>query len=63
MCILCNDENAYAGYMAYLDAMERQGKTAYPDEAMMAAMKASDAAEAAKRTSKSPFICDPIKND
>ncbi len=63
MCILCSDENAYAGYMAYLDAMERQGKAADPDDAMTAAMKAADAAEAARRTSKSPFICDPIKND
>lgn len=63
MCILCNDENAYAGYMVYLDAMKRQGKTADPNDAMMAAMKAADAAEAAKRASKSPFICDPIEND
>lgn len=63
MCILCSDENAYAGYMAYLDAMERQGKTADPDEAMMAAIQAADAAEASRRASKSPFICDPIKND
>ncbi len=63
MCILCSDENAYAGYMAYLDAVERQGKTADPNDAMVAAMKAADAAEAARRASKSPFICDPIEND
>ncbi|RTL50295.1 MAG: hypothetical protein EKK40_13215 [Bradyrhizobiaceae bacterium] len=63
MCILCNDENAYAGYMAYLDDMELRGKTADPGDAMTAAMKAADAAEAAKRASKSPFICDPIEND
>ena len=33
MCLLCDDEKAYQAYMNYLDAMERQGKTADPDEA------------------------------
>jgi hypothetical protein len=63
MCLLCSNQDAYAGYMAYLDAMERDGKAADPNEAMMAAMKAADAAEASKRTNQSPFICDPIEND
>ena len=31
MCLLCDDEKAYAAYMNYLDAMERQGKAADPD--------------------------------
>ena len=26
MCLLCDDEKAYAAYMNYLDAMEREGK-------------------------------------
>lgn len=63
MCLLCNNQDAYAGYMAYLDAAEREGKAADPNEAMMAAMKAADAAEASRRASKSSFICDPIQND
>ena len=32
MCLLCDDEKAYAAYMNYLDAMERQGKAADPDQ-------------------------------
>ncbi len=31
MCMLCDDEKAYQAYMNYLDAMERQGKAADPD--------------------------------
>ena len=31
MCLLCDDEAAYKAYMDYLDAMERQGKAADPD--------------------------------
>jgi len=31
MCLLCDDEKAYQAYMNYLDAMERQGKAADPD--------------------------------
>ena len=33
MCMLCDDEKAYAAYMTYLDAMARQGKAADPDKA------------------------------
>ena len=38
MCLLCDDEKAYAAYMNYLDAMERQGKVADPDKAMDAVL-------------------------
>ena len=43
MCLLCEDEKAYQAYMAYLDAMERQGKMADPDKAMDAALDALEA--------------------
>jgi hypothetical protein len=68
MCLLCDDEKAYAAYMNYLDAMERQGKAADPDKAMDAVL---DALEAADRTrikqddpandrTLSPFFCSPV---
>ena len=38
MCMLCDDEKAYAAYMNYLDAMERQGKAADPDKAIDAVL-------------------------
>ncbi len=72
MCLLCDDEKAYAAYMNYLDAMERQGKAADPDKAIDAVL---DALEANERTrpkqddpandkTLSPFFCSPInKND
>lgn len=40
MCILCNDDAAYEAYMAYLDAMQKQGATADPDRATDAALDA-----------------------
>jgi len=40
MCILCNDDAAYEAYMAYLDAMQKQGAVADPDRAMDAALDA-----------------------
>jgi hypothetical protein len=70
MCLLCDDEKAYAAYMDYLDAMERQGKAADPDKAMDAVL---DALEAADKVSAralrddpandkmlSPFFCSPV---
>jgi hypothetical protein len=68
MCLLCDDEKAYQAYMNYLDAMERQGKTADPDKAIDAVL---DALEANQRTrpnqddpasdkTLSPFFCSPI---
>ncbi len=68
MCLLCDDEKAYQAYMNYLDAMERQGKTADPDKAMDVLL---DALEADERTGPksddpandktlSPFFCSPI---
>ena len=44
MCLLCDDEKAYAAYMNYLDAMERQGKAADPDKAMDAVLDQLEAA-------------------
>ena len=68
MCMLCDDEKAYAAYMNYLDAMERQGKVADPDKAMDAVLDALEASELtrAKRDdpandkTSSPFFCSPI---
>jgi len=68
MCLLCDDEKAYQAYMNYLDAMERQGKTADPDKAVDAVL---DQLEAAAKSGKpqddpaldktlSPFFCSPI---
>ena len=68
MCMLCDDEKAYAAYMNYLDAMERQGKVADSDKAMDAvldALEASDLTRArqddpANDKTLSPFFCSPI---
>ena len=76
MCLLCDDEKAYAAYMNYLDAMERQGKAADPDKAIDAVLdqlEAQDQARARERAKKnatqddpandktlSPFFCSPI---
>ena len=38
MCLLCDDEKAYQAYMNYLDAMERQGKTADPNTLLNAVL-------------------------
>lgn len=40
MCILCNDDAAYEAYMAYLDAMQKKGAAADPNQAMDAALDA-----------------------
>jgi hypothetical protein len=69
--MLCDDEKAYAAYMNYLDAMERQGKTADPDKAMDAVLDALEAADKARAKQDptqdpandktlSPFFCSPI---
>jgi hypothetical protein len=63
--MLCDDEKAYAAYMNYLDAMERQGKVADPDKAMDAALEASDKTRAkqddpANDKTLSPFFCSPV---
>ena len=70
MCLLCDDEKAYAAYMNYLDAMERQGKVADPDKAMDAVLDQLEAADKAKNTisrddpandkTLSPFFCSPV---
>ena len=69
MCMLCDDEKAYQAYMEYLDAMERQGKSADPDKAIDAVldtMQAADKAKSAKRDAPendktlSPFFCSPV---
>jgi hypothetical protein len=68
MCLLCDDEKAYAAYMNYLDAMERQGKTADPQSAINAVfdqLKAANKARAgqddpANDKTLSPFFCSPI---
>jgi hypothetical protein len=70
MCLLCDDEKAYAAYMNYLDAMERQGQAADPDKAMDAVLDALEAADKAdgnalrddpaKDKTLSPFFCSPV---
>jgi hypothetical protein len=68
MCLLCDDEKAYAAYMDYLDAMERQGKAADPDKAMDAVLDALQAADNARVNKDdpandktlSPFFCSPV---
>jgi hypothetical protein len=68
MCLLCDDEKAYAAYMNYLDAMERQGKVADPDKAMDAVLDQLEASDLtrpkqdnpANDKTLSPFFCSPI---
>ena len=72
MCLLCDDEKAYAAYMNYLDAMERQGKAADPDKAMDAVLDQLEAADKARNKAEnrsddpandktlSPFFCSPV---
>jgi hypothetical protein len=70
MCLLCDDEKAYAAYMNYLDAMERQGKAADPDRAMDAVLDSLEAADKANAKkwrddpandkTLSPFFCSPV---
>ena len=68
MCLLCDDEKAYQAYMNYLDAMERQGKTADPDKAMDAVLDQLEAADKARArqddpandNTLSPFFCSPV---
>jgi hypothetical protein len=70
MCLLCDDEKAYAAYMNYLDAMERQGKVADPDKAMDAVLDQLEAANKANHPvlrddpandkTLSPFFCSPV---
>jgi hypothetical protein len=70
MCLLCDDEKAYAAYMNYLDAMERQGKVADPDKAMDAVLDQLEAADKersrilrddpANDKTLSPFFCSPV---
>jgi hypothetical protein len=66
--MLCDDEKAYAAYMNYLDAMERQGKVADPNKAMDAVLDQLEASELtrpkqdnpANDKTLSPFFCSPI---
>ncbi len=70
MCLLCDDEKAYAAYMNYLDAMERQGKAADPDKAIDAVLDLLEADNKANHQSLrddpvndktlSPFFCSPV---
>ena len=64
--MLCDDEKAYAAYMNYVDAMERQGKVADPDKAMDAVLDQLEVADKARANDPandktlSPFFCSPI---
>jgi hypothetical protein len=70
MCMLCDDERAYQAYMDFLDAMQKQGKTADPDKAIDAVLDELEAQDQARERAKkddpasdktlSPFFCSPI---
>jgi len=68
MCMLCDDERAYQAYMNFLDAMQKQGKTADPDkviDAVLDELEAQDRERAKKDDpandkTLSPFFCSPI---
>jgi hypothetical protein len=68
MCLLCDDEKAYAAYMHYLDAMAREGKAADPDKAVDAVLDQLEAADKANHKGDdpandktlSPFFCSPV---
>ena len=70
MCLLCDDEKAYQAYMNYLDAMERQGKAADPQQAIDAVPDALEAAgnasdkvwrdDPANDKTLSPFFCSEV---
>ena len=70
MCMLCDDEQAYRAYMEYIDAMERQGKAADPQQAIDAVLGALEAADKAndkalrddpaEDKTLSPFFCSPV---
>jgi len=73
MCLLCDDEKAYQAYMNYLDAMERQGKAADPDQAVNAVLDQIEATTKSRKAQDgpaqddpandktlSPFFCSPI---
>jgi hypothetical protein len=63
MCMLCDDEKAYQAYMDYLDAMERQGKSADPDKAMDVVLDKMQAADQAKSNKSKSAIWDAPEND
>ena len=63
MCMLCDDEKAYQAYMDYLDAMERQGKSADPDKAMDVVLDKMQAADQAKSNKSKFAIWDAPEND
>ena len=70
MCLLCDDEKAYQAYMNYLDAMERQGKAADPQQAADAVLDALQAVATASNKALgddpasdktlSPFFCSEV---
>ncbi len=66
MCLACSDETAYRVFMGYLDAMERQGRTPDPDEAIKAILDGLQAAEAGSADDPrndrtlSPFFCSAV---
>ncbi len=60
MCLLCEDENSYAKYLEYLDALERAGKEPDPDKAMDMLMDDLQKSDAEKFKKTSPFKCDSI---
>lgn len=66
MCMLCDDEKAYQAYMNYLDAMERQGKAADPEQAVNAVLdqlEAEDQACAKNNVKKNKFFADDPTDD
>jgi hypothetical protein len=60
MCLLCEDQNSYAKYLEYLDALERAGQEPDPDKAMDMLLDDLQKSDAEKFKNKSPFKCDSI---
>ncbi len=60
MCLLCEDENSYAKYLEYLEALERAGQEPDPDKAMDMLLDELQKTNAEAFKKKSPFICDAI---
>lgn len=60
MCLLCEDQNSYAKYLEYLDALERAGKEPDPNKAMDMLLDDLQKSDAEKFKNISPFKCDSI---
>ncbi|MFB9265303.1 hypothetical protein ACFFWD_19450 [Bradyrhizobium erythrophlei] len=63
MCLLCDDEKAYKAYMDFLDLMEKQGKTADPNQAIDAVLDQLEALDAARAKENANRNANPWQDD